>query len=299
MVTLLFLFWNICYASKPVNFKNFILALVTSSSWGSSFLMIKYSLEELNPSDIAIYRILIGALFINIFVRAKENIIKTDNVKIFIISFFWMALPFYMFGIAEQTITSSLAGLINGSTPIFVAFIAVIFYKLKVTKIQILYIFTGFIGVGLISLSEGISDLSFDIGFIYALIASISYGIAVNMVEPLIKKYDSLIVIKMVIRYALLISLLMLGPTASFKLPTAGVSLIPMLVLGIGSTGIAFLTYYKLLESVGRISSSFIVYMIPIFSIYFGYQFLNEITNSIQFLGIGVILTSAFLYSRT
>ena len=282
-----------------MNFKNFILALVTSSIWGSSFLMIKYSLEELNPSDIAIYRILIGALFINIFVRAKENILKTDNVKIFIISFFWMALPFYMFGIAEQTITSSLAGLINGSTPIFVAFIAVIFYKLKVTKIQILYIFTGFIGVGLISLSEGISDLSFDIGFIYALIASISYGIAVNMVEPLIKKYDSLIVIKMVIRYALLISLIMLGPTASFKLPTAGVSLIPMLVLGIGSTGIAFLTYYKLLESVGRISSSFIVYMIPIFSIYFGYQFLNEITNSIQFLGIGVILTSAFLYSRT
>ena len=282
-----------------MNFKNFILALVTSSIWGSSFLMIKYSLEELNPSDIAIYRILIGALFINIFVRAKENIIKTDNVKIFIISFFWMALPFYMFGIAEQTITSSLAGLINGSTPIFVAFIAVIFYKLKVTKIQILYIFTGFIGVGLISLSEGINDLSFDIGFIYALIASISYGIAVNMVEPLIKKYDSLIVIKMVIRYALLISLLMLGPTASFKLPTVEVSLIPMLILGIGSTGIAFLTYYKLLESVGRISSSFIVYMIPIFSIYFGYQFLNEITNSIQFLGIGVILTSAFLYSRT
>ena len=282
-----------------MNFKNLLLALVTSSIWGSSFLMIKYSLEELNPSDIAIYRILIGALFINIFVRAKENIIKTDNIKIFIISFFWMALPFYMFGIAEQTITSSLAGLINGSTPIFVAFIAVVFYKLKVTKIQVLYIFTGFIGVGLISLSGGINDVSFEIGFLYALIASISYGIAVNMVEPLIQKYDSLIVIKMVIRYAFLISLIMLGPTASFKLPTVEVSLIPMLILGIGGTGIAFLTYYKLLESVGRISSSFVVYMIPIFSIFFGYQFLNEITNSIQFIGIGVILSSAFLYSRT
>ena len=282
-----------------MNFKNFLLALVTSSIWGSSFLMIKYSLEELNPSDIAIYRILIGALFINIFVRAKENIVKADHVKIFIISFFWMALPFYMFGIAEQTITSSLAGLINGSTPIFVAFIAVVFYKLKVTKIQILYIFTGFIGVGLISLSEGIGDISFEIGFLYALIASISYGIAVNMVEPLIKKYDSLIVIKIVIRYALLLSLIMLGSTASFKIPTVEVSLIPMLILGIGGTGIAFLTYYKLLESVGRISSSFIVYMIPIFSIFFGFQFLNEITNSIQFVGMGVILSSAFLYSRT
>ena len=279
--------------------KNLFLALVTSSIWGSSFLMIKYSLDELNPSDIALYRILIGALFVNIFVRTKEKIDKADHIKFVIVSFFWMALPFYMFGIAEQTITSSLAGLINGSTPIFVAFIAVVFYRLRITNLQIIYIFSGFVGVGLITLSGGISELSFNIGSIFALIASISYGIAVNIVEPLIKKYQSYIVLKIVMRYASLLSLILYGFTASFKLPTPQVSLIPMLILGIGGTGIAFLTYYKLLDNVGRISSSFIVYMIPIFSIFFGYQFLNEITYAIQFVGIGVILTSAFLYSRT
>ena len=279
--------------------KNLFLALVTSSIWGSSFLMIKYSLDELNPSDIALYRILIGALFVNIFVRTKEKIDKADHIKFVIVSFFWMALPFYMFGIAEQTITSSLAGLINGSTPIFVAFIAVVFYRLRITNLQIIYIFSGFIGVGLITLSGGINELSFNIGSIFALIASISYGIAVNIVEPLIKKYQSYIVLKIVMRYASLLSLILYGFTASFKLPTSQVSLIPMLILGIGGTGIAFLTYYKLLDNVGRISSSFIVYMIPIFSIFFGYQFLNEITYAIQFVGIGVILTSAFLYSRT
>ena len=279
--------------------KNLFLALVTSSIWGSSFLMIKYSLDELNPSDIALYRILIGALFVNIFVRTKEKIEKADHIKFVIVSFFWMALPFYMFGIAEQTITSSLAGLINGSTPIFVAFIAVVFYRLRITNLQIIYIFSGFIGVGLITLSGEINELSFNIGAIFALIASISYGIAVNIVEPLIKKYESYIVLKIVMRYASLLSLILYGFTASFKLPTLQVSLIPMLILGIGGTGIAFLTYYKLLDNVGRISSSFIVYMIPIFSIFFGYQFLNEITYAIQFVGIGVILTSAFLYSRT
>ena len=279
--------------------KNLFLALVTSSIWGSSFLMIKYSLDELNPSDIALYRILIGALFVNIFVRTKEKIDKADHIKFVIVSFFWMALPFYMFGIAEKTITSSLAGLINGSTPIFVAFIAVVFYRLRITNLQIIYIFSGFIGVGLITLSGGINELSFNIGSIFALIASISYGIAVNIVEPLIKKYESYIVLKIVMRYASLLSLILYGFTASFKLPTLQVSLIPMLILGIGGTGIAFLTYYKLLDNVGSISSSFIVYMIPIFSIFFGYQFLNEITYAIQFVGIGVILTSAFLYSRT
>ena len=279
--------------------KNLFLALVTSSIWGASFLMIKYSLDELNPSDIALYRILIGALFVNIFVRTKEKIDKADHIKFVIVSFFWMALPFYMFGIAEQTITSSLAGLINGSTPIFVAFIAVVFYRLRITNLQIIYIFSGFIGVGLITLSGGINELSFNIGSIFALIASISYGIAVNIVEPLIKKYESYIVLKIVMRYASLLSIILYGFTASFKLPTLQVSLIPMLILGIGGTGIAFLTYYKLLDNIGRISSSFIVYMIPIFSIFFGYQFLNEITYAIQFVGIGVILTSAFLYSRT
>ena len=279
--------------------KNLFLALVTSSIWGASFLMIKYSLDELNPSDIALYRILIGALFVNIFVRTKEKIDKADHIKFVIVSFFWMALPFYMFGIAEQTITSSLAGLINGSTPIFVAFIAVVFYRLRITNLQIIYIFSGFVGVGLITLSGGINELSFNNGSIFALIASISYGIAVNIVEPLIKKYESYIVLKIVMRYASLLSLILYGFTASFKLPTLQVSLIPMLILGIGGTGIAFLTYYKLLDNVGRISSSFIVYMIPIFSIFFGYQFLNEITYAIQFVGIGVILTSAFLYSRT
>ena len=279
--------------------KNLFLAIVTSAIWGSSFLMIKYSLDELNPSDIALYRILIGALFVNIFVRTKEKIDKADHIKFVIVSFFWMALPFYMFGIAEKTITSSLAGLINGSTPSFVAFIAVVFYRLRITNLQIIYIFSGFIGVGLITLSGGINDLSFNIGSIFALIASISYGIAVNIVEPLIKKYESYIVLKIVMRYASLLSLILYGFTASFKLPTLQISLIPMLILGIGGTGIAFLTYYKLLDNVGRISSSFIVYMIPIFSIFFGYQFLNEITYAIQFVGIGVILTSAFLYSRT
>ena len=279
--------------------KNLFLAIVTSAIWGSSFLMIKYSLDELNPSDIALYRILIGALFVNIFVRTKEKIDKADHIKFVIVSFFWMALPFYMFGIAEQTITSSLAGLINGSTPIFVAFIAVVFYRLRITNLQIIYIFSGFVGVGLITLSGGINELSFNIGSIFALIASISYGIAVNIVEPLIKKYESYIVLKIVMRYASLLSLILYGFTASFKLPTLQVSLIPMLILGIGGTGIAFLTYYKLLDNVGRISSSFIVYMIPIFSIFFGYQFLNEITYAIQFVGIGVILISAFLYSRT
>ena len=44
-----------------------------------------------------------------------------------------MALPFYMFGIAEQTITSSLAGLINGSTPILLPLL-LLYFTIKSNK---------------------------------------------------------------------------------------------------------------------------------------------------------------------
>ena len=46
--------------------KNYLQMLLTSSLWGSSFLMMKYALEELDAFNIAFYRILIGMIFINL-----------------------------------------------------------------------------------------------------------------------------------------------------------------------------------------------------------------------------------------
>ena len=42
-----------------------------------------------------------------------------------------MALPFYLFAKSEETISSSLAGLINGSTPIFISLVAITIFKEK------------------------------------------------------------------------------------------------------------------------------------------------------------------------
>ena len=53
---------------------NYLQILLTSALWGSSFLMMKYALEELDPFQISFYRIFIGMVFINLLNIKKVNI---------------------------------------------------------------------------------------------------------------------------------------------------------------------------------------------------------------------------------
>ena len=82
------------------------------------------------------------------------------------------------------------------------------------------------------------------------------------------------------------------------SLPTYNISLFPMLLLGVGSSGIAFLSFYNLIDDVGAIAGSITVYIIPIFSTIFGFTFLNEATEVIQLVGIFIVIFSAFQFSR-
>lgn len=279
--------------------KNYLQILLTSSLWGSSFLMMKYALEELNAYNISFYRILIGMLFINLLNFKKSNFPIRKHFQLALVGLLWMSFPFYLFAKAEETITSSLAGLINGSTPIFISLIAVLVFKDKILKKQIIYLITGFIGIYFVSFGFSNAFKDLNLGALLALLASISYGFAANIVQSLIKEYGSLQTLKIALRYATVISFILLILNSSFTLPTYEISLFPMLLLGIGSSGIAFLSFYNLIDDVGAIAGSITVYIIPIFSMIFGYIFLNETTQIIQLIGIVTVIMSAFQFSKT
>ena len=277
---------------------NYFQILLTSALWGSSFLMMKYALEELDPFQISFYRIFIGMVFINLLNIKKVNIPLSQHKYLALVGTLWMALPFFLFAKAEETISSSLAGLINGSTPIFISLIAYIVFKEKISNIQKTYLITGFLGIYLVSFGFNNFLLDLNLGAFLALLASISYGFAANIVQPLIKNYGSLNTLKIALRYGALFSLIALLPSSSLVLPTVEISLYPMLLLGIGSSGIAFLSFYKLIDDVGAVAGSITVYIIPIFSVIFGYIFLEEYTSTIQMVGIFIVIISAYQFSK-
>ena len=277
---------------------NYFQLLFTAALWGSSFLMIKYALEELSEFDIALYRILLPAIALNLIYREKVNVEKEDYKYFVVLGIIYMTLPFYLFALAEKTITSALAGLINGSTPIFVALIAIIIYKERVTQLQKVLITTGFLGIIVLSLGEGDSLSGSTEGVLFALGASICYGFSINMVQPLLKKYTPIGALVILLRSASLFSIILLGPFSTWSVPSVSISLFPILLLGLGSSGFAFLSFYKLVDDVGAVPSSVTVNIIPIFSIIFGYLFLNEITSINQIIGVSIIVVSAFFFTR-
>ena len=182
--------------------------------------------------------------------------------------------------------------------PIFIGLIAVLIYKENITRMQKFYLGLGFIGIYLVSfgLNNFLNDLN--IGALLALIASISYGFAANIVQPLIKDYGAIPTLKISLRYATLFSFIMLLPNSDIVLPSISDSLFPILLLGIGSSGIAFVSFYNLINDVGAVAGSITVYIIPIFSTIFGYVFLNEYTNNIQLVGIVIVILSAYRFSK-
>ena len=279
--------------------KNYLQLLLTSSLWGSSFLLMKYALLDLNPFQISSYRIFIGAIFINLISNQHKKFPLKKHLNLSLVGLLWMSIPFYFFAKAEETIQSNLAGLINGATPIFISLFGVLFFAQKINKKQKTFLLFGFVGIYLLSFGIESFNFNLDIGTILALLASICYGLAANIVQPLIKEFGPLNTLKMALRYASLFSLVLLIVNSVFVLPTPDNSLIPILLLGVGSSGVAFLSFYNLIDDVGAIVGSITVYIIPVFAALFGYIFLNEITTVPQMLGVVIVIFSAFRFSRS
>ena len=278
--------------------KNYLQMLLTSALWGSSFLLMKIALVELNPFQISFYRIFIGMVFMNLFITKIEKLNRKDHLNIALVGLLWMSLPFYLFAASEETISSSLAGLINGSTPIFISIVGVLFFSQKITNTQKFYLILGFAGIYVLSFGLNKININLEVGTYLALIASISYGFAANIVQPLIKKFGALNVLKIALRYGSIFSFILFSLNSNVLIPTVGESLFPILLLGIGSSGIAFFSFYKLIDDVGSIIGSITIYLVPIFSIFFGFIFLNEETTFIQIIGIGTIIFSAYMFSN-
>ena len=70
---------------------------------------------------------------------------------------------------------------------------------------------------------------------------------------------------------------------------------ISLLLLGLICTGLAYYLYYELLNQIGIVKSTIIVYLIPVFSILLGVLILNESVSLTETLGISVVLFSSYL----
>lgn len=248
--------------------------------WGASFLFIKVALDDLTPLQIVATRIGVGALLLVGLLYARGGRIPRDREllrTLAVMAFISNIVPFGLITWGEQYITSSLAAILNSTTPLFTVLIAAAVLPGEALRtVRLAGVVLGFAGVGVIVgfdsggslqgiIAVTIASLSYAAGFVYA-----RRHLSGRDLPPLALPATQLLISTVLTLPFALVDVANTPPTLTLD-GTAST-----LALGLLGTGWAYVLYYRLIADIGATSASFVTYLIPIFGIVLGAIVLNE-----------------------
>ena len=273
------------------------LLAVVAAMWGSSFLLIEIGIGGFEPTAVTWLRILTGAVVLGAVPAARAPILRRDWALVGLLGLVWMDIPFLLFAIAQQSVASSLAGMINGAAPLFTAAIAATWSRRLPSRGQLTGLLLGFGGVLAINWPAAEGATATMLGAAMIVAATFLYGIAFNLAEPLQRRSGAL----PVIWRAQLVAAAVMAPPGLVGVagssPTLS-SMTAVAALGALSTGLAFAAFTTLVGRVGAARASVTVYFIPVVAIGLGVALRGETVAGVAVAGTALVLVGAFLTSR-
>src|SRR5919198_4199116 len=273
--------------------------------WGASFLFIAEGLEAVAPMGVTFARIAIGFVTLSLVPSARRPVIRDDRAKTAALAVLWLAFPLSMFPFAEQHVSSALAGMLNGATPLFAALVAGVLTRSSPSRRVAVGLAIGFAGAALMAL-PGISGPTAaqgraggqTSGILMILMALVSYAFAYSLARPLQQRNGALPVIWRALAVALVLTAPLGAPALANARWTAR-SLGSLLALGALGTGVA---YAMLATAAGRMDAtraSANNFIIPVVSLLLGITIRHEQVSSVAIIGAGVCLTGAWVVKPT
>jgi drug/metabolite transporter (DMT)-like permease len=285
------------------NFTNWLLFLLLSLVWGSSFILMKTSAEHLNGLQIGAVRIFAAGVSFLPFAVIYISRIPLRKMGIVILTgLLGNFFPALLFATAiKENGESSLASILNSLTPLFVIVIGVLFFRAKVAKNKIAGVLVGFAGLVMLSLLRGPVSAN-DNGVLLILIATIFYGINVNLVSHFLKGIDGLKIASVSLAIMAIPSAAIMWQQNVFSIARydeeARWSIAVACLLGIVGSAIATAVYYILIQRAGGLFASLVTYAIPIVAMIWG-LLANESITGIEIGCLAIILTGVYLANRS
>ena len=258
-----------------INNRWFLLT-VLALTWGSSFILVKKSLIAFSPYEIGAIRVAVtGVLLAIIGVPAIFRMPRKTFFWVVLAGFFGNFLPMFLFPIAQQKVSSSLAGILDALFPIFVLGFGFLFFGIKSNWSQILGATIGFIGASsLIYFSEANTDGSQFWYVMLVVLATASYGINALVIKEKIANLSAVKLTSAVFCFWSIPALIILyftGVFENFELtPQRSDALGYLGFLTIFGTGIAMFLYYRLIQNTSAVFASSVSYLLPIVAVIWG-----------------------------
>ena len=278
-----------------------LLALI----WGSAFLWIKLADRGFSPVEVTLARLALGAAVLFAIVRVRREAIPRSGslwVHIAVAALFANAVPYLLFAVAEQTVDSSTAGIINATTPLWTVVLALaVRHQKTVTSWQAAGLITGFAGAVLIFTPWHTAGGLFSAGGLECLAASVSYAVSYIYVDRFLARRGIGAVV--LSAYQLAAAAVMLAITlavtgAPTPHVTAAETVAAIAVLGIIGTGFAYVLNYQIITSEGATVASTVTYLLPVVAIVLGVLVLGESITVTTLAGIALVLAGVALTRR-
>ncbi len=284
-------------SSSDLGIGDWAQLVLVGAIFGSAFLWIALSLRSFAPETIAFGRVALGASALAVVPAARCRIEREDWPRLVVASVVGIATPTLLFGLAEERISSALAGMLVSGLPIIAAIVTAVETRELPRRERLAGLGLGLVGIGLLT-GPALSDLtSQGIGVGLVLIAVVCYAVATTLYAPLQQTYGSL----RVTLWVLVVSTMLLAPLGLFGLRASTpqpIAVFALLILGILGTGVVWTLFVTLVGRVGAVRSSIAGYLIPVFALVLGVVVLDETVESLQVLGVGVALSGAYLISK-
>lgn len=262
--------------------------------WGSSYLFIKLAVAGIPPLALVEGRLLLGALVLLAvrWVTRQPWPSRAVWLHLALMAVIGNVVPFLLIAWSEQHIDSGLASVLNATTPFFtVLFAVVIFRAERLTQAKAIGVTLGFLGVAVLSGADlaAVGAASTQ-GQLAVLASSACYGLGFAYARRFLRGAPLALAAGQIALAALILLPPALATEDLAALRPGPLEILSLLALGVASSGLAYVLYYRLIAAAGAVIASLATYLMPPVGVTLGWLVLGEPVGWRLLVGIVLIL---------
>jgi drug/metabolite transporter (DMT)-like permease len=282
---------------------NWVMFILLSLIWGSSFILMKWSRQGLNGIQIGALRIFFAGLVFFPFAIAHVATMPRRKIPLVLLSgLLGNLLPAFLFAIAiDKKIDSSLAGILNSLTPLLVVVLGALFFKTGLEQKKLAGVLIGFAGLLLLTLAKGGISLQNGGYALLIVLATVLYAVNVHLASRYLKDLNPLKMATVSLAgMAIPAAIVALQQDAFAPLWQSGVgrqSIGAVALLGIMGSAVATVLFYALIKRAGALFASLVTYGIPVVALGWG-LIDQEPVSGMQVACLVLILTGVWVANK-
>jgi drug/metabolite transporter (DMT)-like permease len=277
--------------------REWAMLVALSVLWGGSFFFVGVAVREVPPLSLVLVRVGVAALALwAVLLVSGAGMPRRPGLWAAFLGMGLLnnALPFALIVWGQQHIASGLAAILNATTPLFTVLVAhLLTADERLTPAKAAGVMMGLFGVSLMLGAELLGGLGLGVAAQLAcLAAALSYALAGVFgrrfrrmgVPPLASAAGQVTASSLIL---LPLALLVDQPWA-LAMPGAA-SWAAMLGLGLFSTALAYVLYFRILAVAGATNLLLVTFLVPVSAILLGALVLGERLEARHFAGMALI----------